>query len=73
MNETFELWDSASGNLIDEFGSEAEARASLRVAINKKGRGVVATLMLVRGVGNSSTVVGRGDELARFVGVGVAG
>ena len=69
--ETFELWDAASGDLLDEFASEAQVLESLRAAIRQHGPAVASTLVLTRGAGASATLVGRGLDIARLVEAGL--
>lgn len=69
MDETFELWDTVSGNLVAYWATEADALADLRAAIPDRGIGALEGLVLSRGVGDGpTTVVGRGAELARISG-----
>ncbi len=47
MVTTFQVWNSESNNLIDEFDSEAAALDDVRWRIERRGEDVVQSLALI--------------------------
>ena len=43
----FELWDSRSGNLVADYGTEAQALVALAAALDRHGEAYADTLYLV--------------------------
>jgi hypothetical protein len=62
---TYELWDTESGNLVQAYGSEAEALALVRAALDAYGSTYAADLALLvdSGRGDVKTLAA-GEELA---------
>ena len=64
----YELWDTESGNLLDDFETQAEAVGSARSLIGLNGAGAMAAVALVRvdDSGRAATIASgpRLEELA---------
>jgi hypothetical protein len=63
----YELWDTESGNLLDDFDTELEALHTVRdlLALNKLDRAESLTLFRVDAQGHS-TALAAGAELAKM-------
>jgi hypothetical protein len=60
----YELWDTVSHNLLDDFASEAEAFAAVAALVRLNGTAMAESLTLLRlGGPAGDTVVARGAEL----------
>ncbi|HEV2107772.1 MAG TPA: hypothetical protein VGR16_05875 [Thermomicrobiales bacterium] len=46
MTSTYELWDRASGNLLETYATRDEALDDIHAAIAEHGPGIVSTLLL---------------------------
>lgn len=62
-NMMYALWDTAVGNRIDWYDSEAQALADVRMALVRYGREVVRTWTLMRHEGAEVEAVASADEL----------
>lgn len=61
---TYELWEMQSGNLIGAWVAEADALASVRVALDRHGAEMVASLsLLAEDARGQTTVVAEGLAL----------
>ena len=64
MTLTYELWDTASRNLVAEFDSRDEAISAVRQTLSAQGRGAIETLLLGTEDGDGGgEVIARGAEL----------
>jgi hypothetical protein len=62
---TYELWETASGNLVGTYDTENAALAVVRHAIGRHGRAYVDSLALGReDLRGRSTAIASGAELA---------
>jgi len=62
---TYELWETASGNLVGTYDTEAAALSAVRMAIDRNGRGYVDQLALGREDSRGrSTPIAAGGRLA---------
>jgi hypothetical protein len=60
----YELWDAASGNLTEEFGTEAEALAAVRDAVERHGRAYAEAYGLIHeGPDGRSRLIAKGTAL----------
>ena len=66
MSGDYELWDTVSGNLVDVFGSEAEALAVIRDACRAHGPDALEGFVLSRG-GPGGAIIARGAALADWL------
>jgi len=70
MDETtvagYELWDARSGNLLDDFDTEAEALQAVRALIALNGAGCTDSLALTCvGTDGRMTTLAMGSALAK--------
>ena len=63
MTAAYEFWEMDSGNLMDSFESQDEARDALAEAIQRYGSGYADSIMLVCAHGTESTPLGSGQAL----------
>ena len=59
----YELWDLQTGNMIDAFGSEREALAAVRAAIERHGLGYVTSWALAHATRRKMRTLGEGQTL----------
>jgi hypothetical protein len=64
MAAVFALWETASGNIVNAYATEAEALAVVRATIEEYGREAVATFALARETERRTRLVAEGDTLA---------
>ena len=64
MTTIFALWETRSGNIINDYATEAEALAVLRGTVRQYGRPAVATFSLVRETAQDTTLIVEGQDLA---------
>jgi hypothetical protein len=65
----YELWDTESRNLLEDFGTEAEALAAVRELISLNGAACTDALALTRVTTDGRmTTVAMGDALAVLAG-----
>lgn len=67
MSEFFELLDTASGNVLDDFDTEQEALAALRLLSHEHGGDAVEELALLRFADDHPTLIAMGKELVALV------
>jgi len=61
----YELWDTESRNLLDDFDTEAEALEAVRALIDLNGDACTIGLALTRvGTGGRMTTLAMGEDLA---------
>jgi len=64
----YELWDTESRNLLDDFGSEAEAVEAVRALIRLNGLDTINALALTRvDLNGCMSTLAMGADLARLV------
>jgi hypothetical protein len=63
----YELLDSASGNVLDDFDTEREALDALRLFLREHGSEALAELALLRFEDDHPTLVAMGSELVDLV------
>ncbi len=64
MAAVFSLWETASGNIINTYDTEAQALAVVRATIAEHGRDAVATFALARETNRSVKQIAEGETLA---------
>jgi hypothetical protein len=64
MADVFSLWETASGNIINTYDTEAQALAVVRATIAEHGWQAVATLALARETSRSVKQIAEGESLA---------
>jgi hypothetical protein len=68
MDDGYELWDTESGNLLQDFETEAEALESVSRLVALNGPGSTSALALTHlGTGGQMTTLATGDALAERV------
>jgi hypothetical protein len=67
MEIFFQLWDTASGNLVTEFGSEDAAIDALRGVQSEDGDAPFLDLALVRYEEDRPFLVAKGRDLVTYV------
>ncbi len=67
METTYQLWDNASGNLIEDYYTEREALDYIIEEIEACGSDAVHMWALLRGPGTGPvTMIAQGKELIRY-------
>ncbi len=64
MAAIYSLWETASGNIINTYDTEAQALAVVRATIAEHGRDAVATLALARETNRGVKQLAEGESLA---------
>ena len=64
MATIFALWETRSGNIINDYATEEEALAVVRETIEQYGLPAVATFSLVRETAQATTLIVEGQDLA---------
>ena len=64
MATIFALWETRSGNIINDYTTEEEALAVVRETIDQYGLSAVATFSLVRETAQDTTLIVEGQDLA---------
>ena len=64
MATIFALWETRSGNIINDYATEEEALAVVRETIEQYGLPAVATFSLVRETAQDTTLIVEGQDLA---------
>lgn len=64
MATIFALWETRSGNIINDYATEEEALAVVRETIEQYGLSAVATFSLVRETAQDTTLIVEGQDLA---------
>ncbi len=64
MAAVFSLWETASGNIINTYDTEAQALAVVRATIAEHGRHAVATFALARETNRGVKLIAEGEHLA---------
>ncbi len=64
MATIFALWETRSGNIINDYATEEEALAVVRETIEQYGVPAVATFSLVRETAQDTTLIVEGQDLA---------
>ena len=64
MATIFALWETRSGNIINDYTTEEEALAVVRETIEQYGLPAVATFSLVRETAQDTTLIVEGQDLA---------
>ena len=59
----YELWDTESGNLLDDFDTQVDALGSVRSLILLNGTGAMSAVALVRVEDGRAVTVAAGDDL----------
>jgi len=59
----YELWDTESGNLLDDFDTQGDALGSVRSLMLLNGDGAMSAVALVRVEGGRAVTVASGDGL----------
>lgn len=67
METTFQLWDRASNNIVDEYATEAAALAVLRAWLDQYGPEAIEGLALTCDRGGALTAVAAGHPLLEYV------
>lgn len=64
MATIFALWETRSGNIINDYATEEEALAVVRETIEQYGLPAVATFSLVCETAQATTLIVEGQDLA---------
>ncbi len=64
MTTIFALWETRSGNIINDYATEEEALAVVRETIEQYGLSAVVTFSLVRETPRHTTLLAEGQALA---------
>jgi hypothetical protein len=67
METTFQLWDRASNNIVDEYATEGAALAVLRAWLEQQGPEGIERLALTCDRGGTITAVAAGHSLLEYV------
>ena len=68
MNDTYELWDIQTGNIVGSFATEDEGIEVVRTLLDSYGRAYAADLSLSRRDDDGvARVVAMGDQLLRLI------
>lgn len=67
MTTVYELWDSASGNLLETYATRDEALDDIDAAIAEHGPEIATTLLLSEDTDGQSRCIASGSKLVKLV------